>query len=78
MTYRAFRFATVLLASAALLSLAALPPQPAFSQTQETVDAAALKPTATGYAESAEGLRVYYEIYGEGERNNNQSAEGEE
>jgi pimeloyl-ACP methyl ester carboxylesterase len=24
-------------------------------------------PTATGYAESAEGLRVYYEIYGKGE-----------
>jgi hypothetical protein len=39
---------------------------------------AALKPATTGYAESAEGLRVYYEVYGQGERNNNQSAEGEE
>ena len=27
----------------------------------------ALKPAATGYAESAEGLRVYYEVYGQGE-----------
>ena len=65
MTYRALRFATALLALTALLSLAALPPRPAFSQ--ETVDAETLKPAATGYAESAEGLRVYYEIYGEGE-----------
>ena len=67
MTYRAFRFVTVLLASTAFLSLAALPPQPASSQTQQTVNVEALKPTATGYAESAEGLRVYYEVYGEGE-----------
>ena len=67
MTYRALGFTTALLASTALLSLAALPPLPVSSQAQETVDAAALKPAATGYAESAEGLRVYYEIYGEGE-----------
>jgi pimeloyl-ACP methyl ester carboxylesterase len=67
MTYRAFKFATALLASTAFLSLAALPLQPAVSQTQETVNAATLKPAATGYAESAEGLRVYYEVYGEGE-----------
>ena len=57
MTYRAFRFAAVLLASTAFLSLAALPPQPASSQAQETINAEALKPIATGYAESAEGLR---------------------
>jgi pimeloyl-ACP methyl ester carboxylesterase len=67
MTYRVLRFATALLASTAFLSLAALPPQPASSQTQETVNAEALKPAATGYAESAEGLRVYYEVYGQGE-----------
>ena len=65
MTYRALGFATALLALTAFLSLAALPPRPAFSQ--ETVDAGTLKPAATGYAESAEGLRVYYEVYGEGE-----------
>ena len=67
MTYRALRFPTTLLASTAFLSLATLPPQPASSQTQETINVEALKPAATGYAESAEGLRVYYEVYGQGE-----------
>ena len=64
MTYRALRFASALLASTALLSLAALPPQPASSQT---IDVEALKPAATGHAESTEGLRVYYEVYGQGD-----------
>jgi hypothetical protein len=67
MTYRPLRFATTLLASIAFLSLAALPPQAASSQTQEKIDVKALKPVAVGYAKSTEGLRVYYEVYGEGE-----------
>jgi pimeloyl-ACP methyl ester carboxylesterase len=67
MTYRALRFAAALLTSAAFLSLAALPPRPASSKTEDMIDANALKPAATGYAESAEGLRVYYEVYGQGE-----------
>ena len=67
MTYPAFSFVTVLLASTAFFALAALPPQPAFSHTQEAIKFEALKPAATGYAESAEGLRVYYEVYGQGE-----------
>jgi pimeloyl-ACP methyl ester carboxylesterase len=62
MTYRALRFAAALLTPAAILSLAALPPRPASSKTPEMI-----KPAATGYAESAEGLRVYYEVYGAGE-----------
>jgi pimeloyl-ACP methyl ester carboxylesterase len=56
-----------LLASIAFLSLAAPPPQSASSQTEETIDTESLKPATTGYAESAEGLRVYYEVYGQGE-----------
>src|SRR3982751_1881175 len=32
------------------------------SETQEMI-----KPSATGYADSTEGLRVYYEVYGQGE-----------
>ena len=67
MTYRALRFAAALLASAALLSQAALPPRPASSKTPEMIDVKTLRPAATGYADSAEGLRVYYEIYGQGE-----------
>jgi hypothetical protein len=39
-----------------------MPNRPASSKTQEMI-----KPAATGYAESAEGLRVYYEVYGQGE-----------
>ena len=35
--------------------------------TRETTDGARPKPAATGYASSAEGLRVYYEVYGRGE-----------
>ena len=66
MTYAAFRFATAVLASTAFISLAALP-QPAISQTQESADMKALKPAAMGYAESAEGLSVYHEVYGQGE-----------
>jgi pimeloyl-ACP methyl ester carboxylesterase len=62
MTCRALRFAAPLLISAAFLSLAALPPRPASSKTPEMI-----KPAATGYADSAEGLRVYYEVYGQGE-----------
>jgi hypothetical protein len=67
MTNKSLTFATVVLASAAFLSLTALPHQ-ASSQVQETIDAGALKPVATGYADSAEGLRVYYEVYGEANR----------
>jgi pimeloyl-ACP methyl ester carboxylesterase len=40
------------------------------SQAQESQGEAAVhapEPTSSGYAEAAEGLRVYYEIYGEGE-----------
>jgi pimeloyl-ACP methyl ester carboxylesterase len=40
------------------------------SQTSPTADktaAEALKPASDGYAEAAEGLRVHYEIYGQGE-----------
>jgi pimeloyl-ACP methyl ester carboxylesterase len=66
-TYRALGFARALLASTAILLLAVLPSQPLSSQTQEVVDVSTLKPTATGYAESTQGLRVYYEVYGEGE-----------
>jgi hypothetical protein len=44
----------------------ALAAQPASSQTQKTI-VEALKPNAMGYAESAEALRVYYELYGQGE-----------
>ena len=43
--------------------LAAVPA--AASQGEATVQAP--KPTSSGYAEAAEGLRVYYEIYGQGE-----------
>jgi pimeloyl-ACP methyl ester carboxylesterase len=67
MTYPALRFATALLASAAFLLLAALPLQLVASPSQETIDIKTLKPTAVGYAKSAEALRVYYEVYGQGE-----------
>jgi pimeloyl-ACP methyl ester carboxylesterase len=35
------------------------------NQTVAAVDA--VRPASTGYAEAAEGLRVYYEVYGQGE-----------
>jgi pimeloyl-ACP methyl ester carboxylesterase len=41
------------------------PAQPAQSQGDAVMET--LKPASTGYAEAAEGLRVYYEIYGQGE-----------
>jgi pimeloyl-ACP methyl ester carboxylesterase len=37
------------------------------AQTPEAVSAAAVKPASTGYANAAEGLRVYYEVYGQGD-----------
>jgi pimeloyl-ACP methyl ester carboxylesterase len=41
------------------------PSQPPQSQGEAAVPAP--RPTSTGYAEAAEGLRVYYEIYGQGD-----------
>jgi pimeloyl-ACP methyl ester carboxylesterase len=43
--------------------------QPAPGETGQTQTPAAAmpKPASTGYAEAVEGLRVYYEIYGQGE-----------
>ena len=44
--------------------------QPAPGQAAQNQTAAiteALKPASSGYAEAAEGLRVHYEIYGQGE-----------
>jgi pimeloyl-ACP methyl ester carboxylesterase len=52
---------------AALLTIPACSPP---SQQQQSQGEAAVnlpQPTSTGYAEAAEGLRVYYEVYGEGE-----------
>lgn len=37
------------------------------SQSPDKTAAEALKPTSDGYAEATEGLRVHYEIYGQGE-----------
>jgi pimeloyl-ACP methyl ester carboxylesterase len=50
-----------------LMAIAACSPPSEPSQSQGAVDVQDLKPTSTGHAEAAEGLRVYYEIYGQGE-----------
>jgi pimeloyl-ACP methyl ester carboxylesterase len=59
-----------------LIALAACSPQAPPAETAQTSGPAqgeakasteAVKPASTGYAEAAEGLRVYYEIYGQGE-----------
>jgi pimeloyl-ACP methyl ester carboxylesterase len=75
---RSTAFAASLM-GASLIALAACSPpsqqsrtsQPAESstpaQTPEATTAAALKPENTGYAESSEGLKVYYEVYGKGD-----------
>jgi pimeloyl-ACP methyl ester carboxylesterase len=66
---------------AALIAVAACSPTPEPSRSNQPSPSpqatppgqsersalAAPKPTSTGYADSAEGLRVYYEVYGEGE-----------
>lgn len=62
-TPRTFRFARALLALAVLVSLAAMPSQPAYAKEATDMQA----PVSTGYAEGVEGLRVYYEVYGQGE-----------
>lgn len=54
------------LRSVSLSALAACSPQSEAPRSQEAV-AQLPQPASTGYAEAAEGLRVYYEIYGEGE-----------
>jgi pimeloyl-ACP methyl ester carboxylesterase len=50
---------------APLMTLAACSPSPQAPESQAAVQAP--EPASSGYAEAAEGLRVYYEIYGEGE-----------
>jgi pimeloyl-ACP methyl ester carboxylesterase len=49
------------------LTLPACAPPAQQSQSQQQAAAQLPQPASTGYAEAAEGLRVYYEIYGEGE-----------
>jgi pimeloyl-ACP methyl ester carboxylesterase len=63
------KFPTYLCAAMLGLSFATLPAcAPPSQQTQNQEAAVQLpQPRSTGYAEAAEGLRVYYEIYGEGE-----------
>lgn len=50
-----------------LLALAACSPPSQTPQTQGDAAVQAPKPTSSGYAEAAEGLRVHYEVYGQGE-----------
>jgi pimeloyl-ACP methyl ester carboxylesterase len=50
-----------------LLAFAACSSPSQEPQGQEEAAAQAPQPTSSGYAEAAEGLRVYYEIHGEGE-----------
>lgn len=54
-----------LFAALAAMTLSACAQDPSAPQQQAPVTQ--LEPAQTGYAEAAEGLRVYYEIYGEGE-----------
>jgi pimeloyl-ACP methyl ester carboxylesterase len=56
-----------LLCTAVLAALAAYLPLSQPSQGQEEAAVQALRPATSGYAEAAEGLRVHYEIYGQGE-----------
>jgi pimeloyl-ACP methyl ester carboxylesterase len=57
-------FARTVVFGVAAVALAAFS-QPSQGQGEAAVQAP--KPTSSGYAEAAEGLRVYYEIYGQGE-----------
>jgi pimeloyl-ACP methyl ester carboxylesterase len=54
---------------AALLALASCSPSPPPQKAQPQAKAAAqaLQPRSSGYAPSSEGLRVYYEVHGQGE-----------
>jgi pimeloyl-ACP methyl ester carboxylesterase len=54
-----------LFAALAAMTLSACAQDPSAPQEEGVVTQ--LEPAQTGYAEAAEGLRVYYEIYGEGE-----------
>jgi pimeloyl-ACP methyl ester carboxylesterase len=49
------------------LMLPACAPPPQQSANQEQAAAQLPTPSSIGYAEAAEGLRVYYEVYGQGE-----------
>jgi pimeloyl-ACP methyl ester carboxylesterase len=56
----------------AIFAVAACSPQPAQTENTDdsrpsTVQAEAVRPESSGYADAAEGLKVYYEIYGKGE-----------
>jgi pimeloyl-ACP methyl ester carboxylesterase len=57
--------------SAAILTLLACSPQTsqieANGQDRQAEAAQAVKPASIGYADAAEGLKVYYEVYGQGE-----------
>lgn len=55
------------LASAALATFAACAPATQAPQSEQPAAATLPEPASSGYAEAAEGLRVYYEIYGEGD-----------
>lgn len=61
--------ALAICAALALLAACSPEPQPAQPKPEGTAKAAAqaLTPASSGYAESSEGLRVHYEIYGKGE-----------
>jgi pimeloyl-ACP methyl ester carboxylesterase len=52
---------------ASLMALPACSPASQSRQGQGEVAVQAPQPTSSGYAEAAEGLRVYYEVYGRGE-----------
>jgi predicted lipoprotein len=56
---------TVLAAAVGLL--AASLPQSSSAQTRGDAVVQLPKPASSGYAEAAEGLRVHYEVYGQGE-----------
>lgn len=57
---------TVLLSVIAAVMVACSPPS-TDTQRQKGAAMATLAPTSSGYADAAEGLRVYYEIYGQGD-----------
>lgn len=55
-------FRNILIAAALLVAAPALAQQAGRANAIQ-----ALSPTSSGYAEAAEGLRVHYQVYGEGE-----------
>lgn len=72
MKFPGLNFAALACVSLAVIASCTQPTQPV--QTTETTPPAQgapamenLTPASTGYAEAAEGLRVYYEIYGQGD-----------